>query len=253
MTSTAKAIPARRLPLTLGVILALAGGIYFLTNNLALAGDKPIRQITLTGQGQVQAKPDIAYINTGVTSRAKTARDALTGNSKAMAKIIAGLTGLGLDEKDIQTSNFRIYPLTRTLRDDTPLRDIIDGYEVNNSIRIKIRDLEKLGELLDKVVTLGANNVNGVRFGFEGLTALMDQARNKAVADARRRAELYAEAANFNLGVVLSLSESGGHYGAQRLYAASAFAEDTLAMDVPIASGEQSISTSVTLTWQIED
>jgi uncharacterized protein YggE len=135
-------------------------------------------------------------------------------------------------------------------RPDAIIPGTIVGYDASNQVTVKVRDLRKLGDALDAfVATAGANNLQGVSFDFNDPAPIMDEARRKAVADARRKAALYAEGAGVKLGPIQSISEGGGYYP-QPVYAMSRMAEMKAA--VPVAPGESRISANVSLTYELQ-
>ena len=211
----------------------------------AHADDKEMqRSITVTASGSVAAEPDMARITSGVTSESETAQEALSLNSQAMAGVIAGLKAAGIAPKDIQTSSFRIDP--RYTRAQEGQTSVIDGYRVTNQIQITARDLDRLGEVLDQLVKLGANKMAGLTFEVSGAESLRDAARKEAVANALRRAKLYAAAAGTEVGEVLRISE-GSVGGGPRPVAMSMRAEA-----VPIERGTEMLQANVTITWALE-
>ena len=166
------------------------------------------RSITISANGSVTAVPDLARITSGVATEAPVARDAVAKNSEAMQKVIAGLKASGIDDKDIQTASFHIEPrYTRAREGEAPA---IDGYRVTNQVQVIVRNLDKLGDVLDRLVGLGANQMAGLSFDASKAETLHDDARKEAVANALRRAKLYADAAGVELGEVLTIEEGGG-------------------------------------------
>ncbi|RYE36843.1 MAG: DUF541 domain-containing protein, partial [Hyphomicrobiales bacterium] len=152
--------------------------------------------ITIEGRGEVRAAPDMALINSGVTTQGATAREALDANTAAMADLIAALKEAGIETRDIQTSGFSVNPnyVYSDARDANgyQLPPKINGYQVYNTVNVRIRKLDTLGAVLDKAVTVGANTINGVSFSVTDPTELYNEARKAAFADARSKAELYA-------------------------------------------------------------
>lgn len=216
----------------------------------AQADERPQPRImTLSGTGEVTAVPDMALVSTGVIAEAKTAREALSINNKAMTEVIAGLKAQGIAEKDIQTSNFNVGPQYQHYKDGRPAR--IRAYRVSNQVNIVIRDLAKLGEVLDAVVSLGSNSINGVQFSVSKPEKLRDEARRLAVADARRKAELYAKAAGVTLGQIMSINESGG-FRPQPVQKFARAARLEAADAVPVQAGEQALSMTVNIAWEIK-
>ena len=211
-------------------------------------------RFSVTGSGEVKAVPDMAQVRVGVQTRAKTAAEALQGNTAAMRRVFDLLKGkFGIEEKDMATGQFSIRPLMERF-EPKPGQPVppprVVGYEVTNMLNVRVRDLDKLGAILDAVVQDGANRLEGVSFGFSDRRKLLDQARREAVADAKARAKLYAEAVGFELGPVVEVREEGGVRPLPlRRGMVKALALAREAAPVPIARGEQSVSVSVTIVW----
>jgi len=182
----------------------------------------------------------------------KTAAEALAANTAAMERVFAGLGEAGIEKKDMQTSQFSVYPVYEEVRpeDDRPHTPKIGGYRVQNQLTVKVRDLTALGGILDKVVTLGSNQLSGIRFSIDKPETLLDEARQDAVKDALRKAKLYAGAAGVSLGEIMSISESG--YSAPQPYYAKDMMMRAEASSVPMAPGEQTLSANVTLVIKID-
>lgn len=201
-----------------------------------------IRQLTVNASGSVYAAPDQATVQLGVATQASTAADALKQNSADTTAVIEAIKKLGVDAKDISTSNFSVYPTY----DTSGTR--INGYQVNNSVTIIIRDISKSGDLLDQVVTAGANNVGGLNFGIADVSSLQAEARTKAIEAARVKAEAMAAAAGVSLGDLVSINESV-NYQPEVAFARGMMAD--AAMSVPVEQGQQEVSVSVTLVYEI--
>jgi uncharacterized protein len=208
---------------------------------------KMVRTISISGHGEARAVPDLAIISIGVTTQGESARDALDGNTKSMTALMDMLRKSGIEARDIATSNFSVGP--RYEYKDNQLPKVV-GYDVNNMVTITVRKIEDLGGLLDVAVSSGSNTINGISFSVSKPDAMLDDARKEAVADARRKAEIYAAAGGFNLGNIVSLSEGvampqpvGYMTKATRAEAADA---------VPIAQGEQALTVDVSVTYEIK-
>ncbi|MGH7299145.1 MAG: SIMPL domain-containing protein [Candidatus Rokuibacteriota bacterium] len=201
--------------------------------------------VTVSGTGTVSAAPDMAEITTGVVTQAPTAAPALAANSQAMERLLQALGGLGVAARDIQTTNISVSPLRRQGRDGHPPE--ITGYEVTNQVRVKVRDLSRLGRVLDQQVGQGANLVYGIRFGRQEPEPLLDEARKRALADARGKAELYAAAASMKVGRVVAVQEAGAAMPRPEMAPRMA-----MSAAVPVAPGEQEIQASVTVTFTLE-
>ena len=229
-----------RLVLAIFAVLAL--------NAPATAQNQPPGVIVVTGEGRGDSVPDMATLRLGVVSEGRIAGDAIDANSAAMADVMERLTALGIEERDLQTSSFSVSP--RYPRDSSGLRNTINGYVVRNILTVRIRDLGGLGEVLDAVAEDGANSFDGLSFGLQDPGPVLDAARRDAVAEARRKAMLYAEAAGVTLGPLLSLTEAGAAPPPVPMMRA----EMAMASDfVPVAGGEVSVSASVTLTYAIAE
>ena len=200
--------------------------------------------VTVAGTGTVSAAPDMAEITSGVVTQAPTAAQALAANSQAMERLLQALGTLGIATRDIQTTNISVSPLRRQGRDGQPPE--ITGYEVTNQVRVKVRDLSILGRVLDQQVGQGANLVHGIQFGRQEPEPLRDEARRRAMADARRKAELYAGAASLRVGRVVAVQEAGAPSPRAEMAPRMTMAA------VPVAPGEQEIQASVTVTFTLE-
>jgi uncharacterized protein YggE len=211
------------------------------------AEDKPMdRLITVSASGYAAAEPDRVRLSTGVTAEAGTAATALAANTKIMTEVVEGLKAAGIDAKDIQTSNINVEPRYTQPRDGTTA--VIDGYRVSNQVEILVRDLGKLGELLDKLVTLGANTMNGLTFEVSKAETLKDEARKEAVANALRRARLLAAAAGAEVGDVVNIAEETSYGGPRPM----AMARAAKAEVVPIEAGTETLEARVTVTWKLK-
>jgi uncharacterized protein YggE len=203
------------------------------------------RTVTVAATGTVDVEPDIATISTGVTSEAATAREALAKNTDAMKKVVDGLKARGIEARDIQTTQFQIDPTYQTAKDGSPPR--IVGYRVNNSVSLVVRDIAKLGEIIDAVVTLGANRAGQIGFEASKAETLRDEARKQAIANALRRAKLYAEAAGASVGQVLTITEGAG--GGMHPMPMGRVAMSKAA---PIERGTEHLEVSVEVTWALQ-
>ncbi len=216
----------------------------------AFADDtKAPRTMSLAGHGEVRVAPDMALVTIGVTTQADTAADALKANTGAMQAVLASLKEAGIEDKDVQTSNFTVQPRYDYNTANQPPRLV--GYDVSNNVTVAVRKLDGLGAILDKAVSAGSNQINGVLFRVDKPDAAMDEARQLAVADAARKARVYAGASAVALGDILSISESFGIQPPIPLDS-QMIARAEKAPDVPIARGEQVISVDVNIVWEIK-
>ena len=202
--------------------------------------------ISVTGEAQVSAPPDLAQLDAGVASDGKTAREAAEANNAAMSKVLAALKGAGLEDKDYQTSRLSLQPQYAPNR---PGPSPIVGYRASNRVSIKLHDVAKVASVIDTLVTAGANDVGNINFTVTQASKLLDDAREKAIADARRKAEIYAKAAGVKLGAPLSISEEGAPAPVFRAKMMRAAPMET---STPIAQGEETLSVTVAVTWAIK-
>ncbi len=225
--------------------IAIALGLLLAQPVSALAAqcEQTPPSIAVTGTGQISARPDTAEISVGVLTEAPTASRALEMNNKNMERLLAVLVAHQVPDKDVQTQSFSVSPRYRY--DKSSSTRSIDGYQVLNRVRVTVRRLDKLGGVLDELVTQGANAVNSIAFSVDNSTALLDQARRQAMADAHRKALLYAGEAGRDLGPVLSIAEhSGTTPGPIRPALAMVRAES-----VPVAAGELDFRVQVSVTY----
>ncbi|HUR43037.1 MAG TPA: SIMPL domain-containing protein [Aestuariivirga sp.] len=216
----------------------------------AFAGEaRPARTMALAGHGEVRAAPDMGLVMIGVLSQADNAADALKANTTAMQAVFAVLKDAAIEKKDIQTSNFTVQPRYDYNNNAQPPRLV--GYDVSNNVTIAVRKLDSLGAVLDQVVSAGSNQINGILFQISKPEAAMDEARKLAVADAARKARVYAAASAVSLGDIMSISESQGLQPPVPMDAKMIRAEGAVA-DVPIARGEQTMTVDVNIVWEIK-
>jgi uncharacterized protein YggE len=226
------------------ISLATAIGLAALLGAPALA-ETPPPAISVTGEATVSVVPDEARIDAGVTSEAKTAREASDANNAAMGKVLLALKGANIDEKDYQTSRLSLLPQYAPNRAGP---NAITGYRASNRVSIKLRDVTKVANVVDTLVGAGANEIGGINFVVSQPSKVLDEAREKAVTDARRKAEIYAKAAGVTLGEPLSISEEG--QGPQPVLRGRVAAP--MAINAPVAQGEETLSVTVNVSWAIK-
>lgn len=215
------------------------------------------RSVTVSGQGTANVTPDIAFVDLGVQTDAKTAADALAQNNKQMQAVMNTLTGAGIAAADIKTQTIQVYP-----RYENPTPTVAapqgqaaatttpnqpTGFTATNTVEVTVRNLANLGTLLDQVVTAGGNTIQGVRFDVSDQTKAMDQARTSAMADANHKAQQLATLANAKLGAVITIVENSQGPIPYQPMAARAAAES-----VPVSPGSQAITITVQVTWELQ-
>lgn len=220
----------------------------------AHADEKKPAVIAVSATGSAAVAPDLAILDLSVQKEAKTAREALMANNQAMAEVLEALKASGVEERDLQTSNFNIQPryfYPKSSGNQPPKPPQITGYIVSNSLTVRIRDLSKVGEVLDTSVTLGVNNGGNIRFSTDNPEPTIETARKNAMAKAIAKARTLAEAAGVQLGRVLEIGEQ--NHG-RPVVRSMARMEKAMAADsaVPIASGENSYSVTVNVRWEID-
>jgi len=202
------------------------------------------RTVSVSATGSVVTEPDHATISIGVVSEADTAREALARNSATMVKVIDGLKALGISAQDIRTTAVNVEPRYRNAKEQQA--PSIVGYQVVNQVRITARELKRLGEVLDQVVGLGGNQISGITFEVSKAEELKDEARKAAMANALRRARLYAASAGAEVGQVLTISEDQPAPGPRPMARTS-----LAAGDLPIEPGSQRLEVKIHVTWAL--
>ncbi|NZD53057.1 SIMPL domain-containing protein [Rhizobium leguminosarum] len=209
--------------------------------------------ISVTGDGESSVAPDMAIVNLAVVKQAKTAREALDENNKAMNDVLAALKSGGIAERDLQTSGFSIQPQYNYPQpvDGQQQQPQLIGYQTINSVTVRLRDLAKLGAVIDQSVTLGINQGGDIQFTNDKPDAVIDEARKNAVASAVKKAKTLSEAAGVKLGRILEINENVPRAMPQPVYRATMMKEASDAA-VPVQSGENNYNVSVTVTFAIE-
>jgi len=217
----------------------------------AFAEDKAVTPtLTATAEGSFEVTPDIVTVTLGVVSNGKTATEALAANSTDMNAAIAAIKAAGVAEKDIGTSGFNISPVYARQPDNQPDEPAkVIGYQVSNQVTVTIRDLKGSGAILDKVVSAGANQVNGISFDVSDAQAAADAALKDAIAKAKKKAELMAEAAGVKIVRIVSVTTDGGArpvfaaYDGGMMRAAKA--------PTPIMAGSRDVTAVATIVFEI--
>jgi hypothetical protein len=224
----------------------LVGALAMLVMPLAGMAQEAAGRITVTAQGHATAAPDLAVISLGVEREAPSAAQAVAEMSAGAEAALAAVAAAGVASRDVQTRGLDLAP--RRERREGPGEGEIVGYVAATTVTVRVRDLSKLGAVLDSVVEAGANRFRGLSFDLAEPQAIEDEARRAAVAEARRRAALYAEAAGVELGPLVRLEEAGGTPRPEMMRTASTMAD---ASGVPIAEGELELTARVTLVYEI--
>jgi len=207
----------------------------------AHAAEKLDRLVTVIGEATVTAAPDAAVIRIGVSSQGKTARAASDANAKEMTAVLAAINQSGVADQDVQTSWLSLQPQYDPSKGGAAR---LIGLQANNQVTVKIRDIGKLPAVLDRAIAAGANEMSGIEFVVSEKSKLLDKARAAAIADAYRKAELYANAAGMKVGRVAAIAEEGSAPAPRPFQQLRATAS-------PIAPGEQTLRSVVTVSYEL--
>lgn len=214
----------------------------------AAAEPPPVPTVTVTAEGRVDRAPDIADLSGGVVTTAPTAAAAMAENATRMTAVIAAVRRAGIADRDIQTTGLGLQPQYRYDNNRPP---VLTGYQASNAVALRIRKLADTGRLLDALVAVGANQINGPGFRVDAADAALDEARTQAVATARARADLYARAAGLKVRRIVSISESGGERSNPREIVVTAMRAKTMD-STPVAPGEVTLAITVTMVFELE-
>jgi uncharacterized protein YggE len=220
------------------------------------AQEAPGRVAAITGtrldilaEGSVSRAPDVALISAGVVTQAATAAAAMSENASRMAATVAALKRAGVADKDIQTSSISLSPQYRYIENRPP---VITGYQASNQVNVRFREIKRAGGILDALVAVGANQINGPNFMVDEPEDALDEARTVAIAKARARAELYARAAGLRVKRILTISEGGGYAPPPPPVPMLQARAEKSAADTSIEPGEQRLSVSVSVSFELE-
>ena len=209
--------------------------------------------VSVTGEGTAYLAPDMALVTLTVLRQEKTARAALDASSQAMNDVLAAMRQEGIDDRDLQTSNFSIDPQLVYPRggDGQPTEPQITGYRVSNGLTVRVRDLSKLGAILDKAVTLGVNQGGQIRFTNDDPSAALTEARKEAVRDATAKARTLTEAAGVELGRIATISERQRGASPAPMMSTQTLRMAAAESSVPVAAGENQYRVTVNISFEL--
>lgn len=233
-----------------GVILLAVLAVISAWTPLAGAEAAP-PSLHVTGTGRAQAIPDLATLESGVTSEAAQAQAAVRSNSQAMKALLAALRKQGIDDKDVQTQQLHLTPVYA--KSSTQRSNRISGYRASSRLRIRVREIGDAGTVLDALVAAGANDLGNISFTVREPAPLLDQARRAAVADARRKAALLAREAGLRLGPILEIRDGAPPSRFPTGRGAARMESGFAAASVPIARGELEFSAQVSLVYALRE
>lgn len=205
--------------------------------------------LEVTAEGRTTRVPDVATIRAGVVTQAATAAAALSENATRMARVLAALKRAGVAERDIQTANVSLNPQYRYVDNQAP---VVTGYQANNSVAVRFRDIARAGAILDTLVAEGGNQIDGPNLSIDKPDAALDEARTDAVKRARARADLYARAAGLTVARIVSITEGGENAGGSPppvVFMARAAAPQA---DSKIVAGERDVTVSVNVRFLLK-
>ena len=205
-------------------------------------------RLDISATGEVTRVPDIANISAGVMTRSATATGAITDNAARMERVRAALKRAGIADRDIQTANLSLNPEYR-YQDNQPPQ--LTGYTASNQVNVRFRDIRNTGRILDALVAEGANQINGPSLSIDNPEAALDEARVKAIAMGRARAEIYARALGMRVVRLLSVSEGGGYSGPPPVVMMRA-ESGVAAADSKIDPGEQQLQVTVAMSFELQ-
>ena len=206
-------------------------------------------RLDIIAEGDVVRVPDLALISAGVVTQAPTAGAAMAENAQRMAATVAALRKAGVADRDIQTASISLSPQYRYAENKPP---VITGYQASNQVNVRFRDIKRAGAVLDALVAVGANQINGPSLSIDKPEEALDEARAAAMAKARARAELYARAAGLSVKRILAISESGGMAPPPYPMPMVAQARMEKSADSAIEPGEQKLSISLTVSFELQ-
>jgi len=203
-------------------------------------------RLDISATGEVTRVPDVAIISAGVVSRSASASGALQDTANRMSQVLAALKRAGVADRDIQTSNVSLNPEYRYPENQSPQ---LVGYTASNNVTVRFRDIRSSGKILDALVTVGANQINGPTLTVDKPESALDEARAKAVAIGRARAELYAHSLGLRVVRIVSVNESGGYAVPPPVPMMMAQARKA---DTSIEAGEQKLQVNVAMTFELQ-
>lgn len=205
--------------------------------------------VTVSASAEARRPPDIAILSTGVVSLAADANGAIRRNAEQMTRVVAAINKAGIADKDVQTSGVSLNPDYHYLANRPPR---IKGYYASNTVNVTVRDIGRLGGILDALVATGANQINGPMFDIEDKDAVLDEAREKALAKARTRADGYAKRLGLRVVRVVSIDETGGR-GPRPVPVRAAAVEQSAAgnASAPIAPGENVLGLTLDVVYAL--
>lgn len=237
---------SRLLPVAVLSVLLCSTALSVQAQEMKIDGTR----LDISAHAEAKAKPDVATFSAGVITESLTAKKAMQENAQRMTRVFAALKAAGVKAEDIQTSGLNLNA-QYVYQENLPPK--IRGYQASNNVSIRLHDLEKSGDVLDVLVSEGANQLSGPSFTIDDPEKMLDETRKEAMAKARNRAELYASAAGLKIKRIVSISEnvSGGERPPMPMMAMAKM-ESAMDASTPVASGQVSYTANVNVTYELE-
>ena len=204
--------------------------------------------LSVSAQAEAKRVPDVATISAGVVTQAADANAAMRANAVQMDKVMAAIKAAGIAERDIQTSGINLNPQYKYVENQEPT---ITGYQANNTVNLKVRDIGKLGKVLDALVARGANQVNGPSFEIDQPEEAYDEARRGALEKAQARAAMYAKTLGVRVRRIVSISEGAGFQPPRPMPMMAAMARGKAEMDTAVSPGETTLSANLDVVFEL--
>lgn len=233
------------LPLLLAATLVLGATAMTATAQTpAVSSDGTL--LSVSAQAQASRAPDVATLSTGVVTQAADANAAMRANATQMEQVMSAIRAAGIAERDIQTSGINLSPQYRYTENQPP---VITGYQASNTVSLKVRDIAKLGDVLDALVASGANQINGPAFEIDEPEAVYDQARRAALEKAQRRADMYAKTLDLRVRRIVSISEGAGFQPPMPMMAMARM--EKADASTPVSPGETTLTANLDVVFEL--
>ncbi|MCD0257285.1 SIMPL domain-containing protein [Xanthomonas melonis] len=204
--------------------------------------------LNVSAEAEAKRVPDIATLSAGVVTQAADGNAAMRQNAEQMSKVMSAVKAAGIADKDVQTSGINLSPQYTYKENETPK---INGYQASNTVSLKVRDIAKLGKVLDALVANGANDINGPSFSIDQPEPVYDEARTAALKKAQARADTYAKSLGLKVRRIVSISEGRSGGGARPMMMAASMRSAKAEMDTPVAPGESTLSINLDVTFEL--
>lgn len=231
--------------LAFALALAIAGPAAAQSAPLMIPADGTL--LSVSGHAEARRTPDIAQVSAGVTTQAADANATMRQNAEQMTKVIAAIRAAGIADRDVQTSGINLYPQYRYAENQPP---VITGYQANNTVSVTVRDLARLGKILDALVATGANQIIGPSFDVDHKDAAYDEARRGALDNARKRADMYAKALGVRVRRIVSIDETGGRAMPPPIRM-MAMAKSDRSESTPVSPGENVLDANLDVVFEL--